>query len=88
MKTVEIIIVALLAMVLDSSSYIQINDHSKMPSTKTESYKVWTNRETCKSLLEKVANADGVTKAGWDTETKILSLVNVLQNVILNPNEN
>ena len=88
MKTVKIIIVALLAVVLGTNSFAQMHDHSKMDmsktktdskmdmaSTKTESIKVWGECETCQSKIEKAAKVDGVTKANWNKETKILSLV-------------
>ncbi len=40
MKTVKIIIVAFLALTLGLKSYAQMQDHSKMASTKTETLKV------------------------------------------------
>jgi len=88
MKTVKIIIVALLAGFLGSNSYAQMHDHSKMdmPKTKTdskmdmakaktESIKVWGECNMCKTRIEKAAKIEGVTKASWDTESKMLSLV-------------
>ncbi|MBA4411261.1 MAG: ATPase [Odoribacter sp.] len=65
-----------------------MHDHSKMdmPKTKTdskidmakaktESIKVWGECNMCKTRIEKAAKIEGVTKASWDTETKMLSLV-------------
>lgn len=75
MKTIKIIIVALLVVVFGFNSYSQVHDHSKMASTKTESIKVWGECETCQSKIEKAAKVDGVTKASWNKETKMLSLV-------------
>jgi mercuric ion binding protein len=88
MKTVKIIIVALLAIALGSNSYAQMHDHSQMDMsktkmdskmdmaiTKTESIKVWGECETCQAAIEKAAKVVGVTKASWDKNTKILSLV-------------
>lgn len=86
MKTVKIIIIALLAVVLGSNSYAQMHDHSKMDmsktnskkdmtSTKTETIKVWGECETCQASIEKAAKVDGVSKASWDKTTKILTLV-------------
>ena len=73
MKTVKIIIIALLAVVLGSNSYAQMHDHSKMDlsktgtdtkmdmsSTKTETIKVWGECETCKANIERAAKIDGV----------------------------
>ena len=88
MKTVKIIIVALLAVVLGSNSYAQMHDHSKMDmsktstdskmdmaSTKTETIKVWGNCEGCQKRIEKAAKIDGVSKASWDKDSKLLTLV-------------
>ena len=88
MKTVKIIIIALLAVVLGSNSYAQTHDHSKMDmsknqmdakmdmtSTKTETIKVWGECETCQASIEKASKIDGVSKTSWDKTTKLLTLV-------------
>ena len=87
MKTVKIIIVALLAIVLGSNSYAQMHDHSKMDmpksktdskmdmaATKTETLNVSGNCDLCKVRIEKAAMIDGVTKADWNSKIKILSV--------------
>jgi copper chaperone CopZ len=87
MKTVKIIIVAVLAITLCSNSYAQMVDHSKMDmsktktdakmdmtATKTETLKVSGNCDMCKTRIEKAAKLDGVSKAEWDTKSKILSV--------------
>ena len=84
MKTVRIIIVALLAIALGSNAYAQKQDHSKMDmsktnskmdmaSTKTETLKVYGNCDLCKARIEKAAKLDGVSKTEWDAKTKTLS---------------
>lgn len=75
MKTVKIILVAVLAVVLGSNAYAQTHDHSKMTATKTETIKVSGNCDMCKARIEKAAKVEGVSKASWDTKTKMLSLV-------------
>jgi len=88
MKTVKIIIIALFSVVLGTNSFAQMHDHSKMnmsstttdskmnmASTKTETIKVSGNCESCQSRIEKAAKVDGVSKANWDTKTKMLTLV-------------
>ncbi len=88
MKTVKIIIVALLAIALGTNSFAQMTDHSKMDmsktstnskmdksSTKTETIKVWGNCESCQARIEKAAKVDGVSKAEWNKDTKMLSVV-------------
>lgn len=74
MKTVKIIIVALLAIALGSNSYAQMQDHSKMTNTKTETLKVSGNCDMCKARIEKAAKVDGVSKAEWNTKTKVLAV--------------
>lgn len=75
MKTVQFIIIALLFAVVGSNSFAQTHNHSKMTASKTESIKVSGNCDMCKARIEKSAKIEGVTKASWDTETKILTLV-------------
>jgi mercuric ion binding protein len=89
MKTLKIIIIALFATILGSNSFAQMHDHSKMDmsktstdskinmaaSSKTETIKVFGNCSTCKAKIEKAAKADGVSKASWDTDSKLLTLV-------------
>jgi copper chaperone CopZ len=88
MKTVKFIIVALLVTTLRTNSFAQMHDHSKMDmsktsadskmdmaSTKTETIKVWGNCEGCQKRIEKAAKIDGVSKASWDKDSKLLTLV-------------
>jgi len=74
MKTVKIIIVALLAIALGSNSFAQTSKAAKETSTKTETLKVSGNCDMCKARIEKAARFDGVSKAEWDTKSKILSV--------------
>ena len=52
-----------------------MQDHSKMAATKTETFKVNGNCDQCKSRIEKAAKVDGVSKAEWNKNTKVLTLV-------------
>ena len=74
MKTIKIILVALIATLLGFNSYAQMQDHSKMASTKTETLKVSGNCDLCKARIEKAAKLDGVSKAEWNTKSKILAV--------------
>lgn len=67
MKTVKIIIVAVLAIVITSTVY------SQSATTKTETIKVSGNCEMCKSRIEKAAKVDGVSKAEWSKKDKTLA---------------
>ncbi len=74
MKKLKFIVAAILAVVLGTTTYAQIQDNSKM-TTKTETFKVWGSCEMCKARIEKAAKTDGVSKAEWSDETKILTLI-------------
>jgi len=37
-------------------------------------FKVWGNCEMCKETIETALKVDGVAKADWDTETKIIKI--------------
>ena len=67
MKTVKIIIVALLAIVLTSTVY------SQSVTSKTETIKVSGNCDMCKARIEKAAKIDGVSKAEWSKKDKTLT---------------
>ena len=41
---------------------------------KTEKFKVYGNCGMCKKRIEKAAAIDGVTKADWNVETKIMTV--------------
>lgn len=67
MKTVKIIIVAILAIVITSNVY------SQSVTTKTETIKVSGNCDMCKARIEKAAKIDGVSKAEWSKKEKTLT---------------
>ncbi|GAA0564192.1 hypothetical protein GCM10009415_53170 [Chitinophaga japonensis] len=43
-------------------------------SAKTETFKVYGNCNMCKKRIEKAMTVDGVTKADWNVETKIMTV--------------
>jgi len=67
MKTVKIIIIAILTFVITSTVY------SQSATTKTETIKVSGNCDMCKARIEKAAKIDGVTKAEWSKKDKTLT---------------
>ncbi len=66
MKSVKFIITALLAVFVGLNSYAQ--------TPKTETFKVSGNCEMCKAKIEKAAKVDGVTKAEWNKNTKVMTV--------------
>lgn len=68
MKTIKIIAIALLAATTGVSAFAQTS------SSKTETIKVSGKCEMCKSKIEKAATMDGVSKADWNKDSKVLTL--------------
>jgi periplasmic mercuric ion binding protein len=75
MKTVKFIIAAVFAVGMGTGLFAQSHDHSKMAAAKTETIKVSGACDMCKTRIEKAAKINGVIKAEWNTDTKILTLV-------------
>jgi copper chaperone CopZ len=75
MKTIKFVIAALMAVLPGINTNAQMHDHSPMVATKTESIKVSGNCDLCKARIEKAAKVDGVSKAEWNKNTKVLTLV-------------
>jgi periplasmic mercuric ion binding protein len=69
MKTVKILIIALLAIAFTSNT----NAQTTTAKSKTETLKVSGNCDMCKARIEKAAKIDGVTKAEWSQKTKVLT---------------
>lgn len=75
MKTLKFIVTAVLAVILGTITFAQKHDHSKMATTKTDTIKVLGNCEMCKARIEKAAKIEGINKADWSDETKLLTIV-------------
>jgi len=73
MKSIMFIITAIIAVTSSVFTFAQTHDHSQMLSAKTETFKVWGNCDMCKARIEKAAKIDGVSKAEWNKDTKILT---------------
>jgi periplasmic mercuric ion binding protein len=74
MKLTKFIVTAMIAIICGAFTYAQSHDHSQMSSTKTVTIKVLGNCDMCKARIEKAAKIDGVSKAEWNKNTKILTL--------------
>ena len=77
MKYLTIIIAAavLNACTNFSSSEKKDNSSELANGITSSTFKVWGNCEMCKETIEESLKIDGVTKADWNTETKMI-LVN------------
>jgi periplasmic mercuric ion binding protein len=71
MKTIRFIATAILAVTTSVFTFAQT---SQVASTKSETIKVSGKCEMCKSKIEKAAKIDGVSKAEWNKDTKVLTL--------------
>lgn len=76
MKTLKYLgIVIMLSIAGTGILTAQHHNHNKAASTKTETFKVYGNCESCKARIEKAAKIEGVFKAEWNKDTKLLTLV-------------
>lgn len=75
MKTIKIIFIVLLAAVFSSTGYSQTTQkETSTLKTKTETFKVWGNCESCQARIEKAAKVEGVSDATWNKDTKMLTV--------------
>ena len=74
MKIFKIFLTVFFAVIIGVTTSAQTHDHSSMnkASTKTESFKVFGKCDMCKSRIEKIVKAEGLTEAAWDAKTQML----------------
>ncbi len=75
MKTKRFIMVIMAAAIFGAGLLAQTQDQKTSATQKTETIKVWGNCNMCKTRIEKAAKAEGVARAEWNKDTKILTLV-------------
>jgi len=75
MKSMKFFIIAIIAVVSGGFTQAQSHDHSNMITLKTESFKVGGSCNMCKARIEKAVKIDGVSKAEWNKDSKILTIV-------------
>jgi mercuric ion binding protein len=75
MKTIKVILTSVFVMVFIAGFTVQIAGQSDSATSKTESVKVLGNCDMCKARIEKAAKIDGVIKAEWNKDSKMLTLV-------------
>jgi copper chaperone CopZ len=73
MKTLKFIFTAAIAVMFGLSSCAQ--SPASAQSSKTETFSVQGSCGMCKSRIEKAAKLDGVSRAEWNRETKVLTVV-------------
>jgi periplasmic mercuric ion binding protein len=65
----------LLALTLFFGIFATINLNAQSKKSQTETFKVWGNCGMCKKTIEKSLNSKGISKAEWNMETKMMTVV-------------
>ena len=74
MKTMRVILISMLVIFLNLNIQAQDKKQTTSSGVKTASFKVYGNCESCKSRIEKAAKIDGVAKADWNVDSKMITL--------------
>ena len=75
MKSIRFIIAVCMVLFMVTDLIAQTHAHQQMATTKTASIKVNGKCESCKARIEKAAQIKGVSKADWNMNSKVLTLV-------------
>ena len=75
MRTIKLFIATVLVVAFGATTFAQTKENSTKVTAKTESIKVMGNCGMCKARIEKAAKMDGVSKAEWNDDTQMLTLV-------------
>jgi periplasmic mercuric ion binding protein len=75
MKSKRFIMAVMAAVIWSAGILALAQDQKASVAQKTETIHVWGNCGMCKTRIEKAAKIDGVTKADWNKDTKMLTLV-------------
>jgi len=80
MKLKTILAASLLVLVLASCSNNKVESENTVTATEavdgvtTSTFKVWGNCEMCKETIESSLKVDGITKADWNVDSKIMTV--------------
>ncbi|HEX7413777.1 MAG TPA: heavy-metal-associated domain-containing protein [Bacteroidia bacterium] len=56
----------------ESKKQTEVSSATVSGATKTSTFKVWGNCETCKKNIEGSLKVAGISKVDWDSETKLM----------------
>ena len=79
MKLTKYVATACIALAITSCGNQTTTSETKIATTQTvdgittSTFKVWGNCDMCKETIEGSLKVDGVTKADWNTESKIIT---------------
>lgn len=80
MKLTKILAITLVAIVIAScenkktETETTVSKTEVVDGTTTSTFKVWGNCEMCKETIEGSLKVDGVTKADWDVDSKVMTV--------------
>lgn len=80
MKLKTILAASFLLVVLTSCSNNKVENENTVTATEvvdgltTSTFKVWGNCEMCKETIEGSLKVDGITKADWNVDSKIITV--------------
>lgn len=79
MKSANYIVIACIALATTSCGNKTTTEHKEattlaVAGITTSTFKVWGNCEMCKETIEGSLKADGITKADWNVDNKILTV--------------
>jgi len=79
MKALKIIAAISIVIATTACENSQTKDESSLKTvtvngTTTSTFKVWGNCEMCKETIEGALKVDGVSKADWNVETKVMTV--------------
>lgn len=80
MKTIKLIAITCVIIAITACGNKSENSESKESKTEvvdgvaTSSFKVWGNCDMCKETIEGSLKVDGISKADWSTETKMITV--------------
>jgi copper chaperone CopZ len=79
MKKIKYVAIALLVITVASCGEKEIKENNSIATETnsgvvTSTFKVWGNCEMCKETIEGSLKVDGIAKADWNKDTKIISV--------------
>jgi periplasmic mercuric ion binding protein len=75
MKAMKIVLIAVITIFMNVNIHAQEKKIQNGASLKTQSFKVEGNCNQCKARIESAAKIEGVSKAEWNKDSKMLTLV-------------
>ena len=80
MKKIKYVAIAFIAITIGSCGEKVIKENNTIATettngVETSTFKVWGNCEMCKETIEGSLKVEGVSKADWNTESKMITVI-------------